>query len=389
MSDGTAIEWTDATWNPIIGCSVVSPGCTNCYAMRLAGTRLRNHPTREGLTIDTKAGPVWNGQVRLREDELRAPLRWMRPREIFVCAHADLFADQVPDAWIDRIYAIMVRAPQHAFQVLTKRAARMQSVLQRMYDLVVGWQRERAEGDGLVQGATTALRGAFPALYEALWSLVQKKDERWQVWPLPNVWQGVSVEDQVRADERIPILLQTPAAVRWISAEPLLGPLHCGRVFEDGKRMQDYLTGRTGVMYPDGPDFDTGPALDWVVAGGESGPGSRPMHPEWVKRIRDDCAAAEVPFLFKQWGNWLAIGQMAPGASDDLYHPPPVRDPEAIRRCKVANTVLNRDGYRPGLRDPRQYRVVDGSMMMFEVGKKVAGRLLDGVEHNGMPGTAA
>ena len=121
MSDGTKIEWTDATWNPITGCSVVSPGCTNCYAMKLAGTRLQHHPSRTGLTKDTKAGPVWTGEVRFNEQWLDEPLRWKRPRMIFVCAHGDLFAEGVPDEWIDKTFAVMALAPQHIFQVLTKR----------------------------------------------------------------------------------------------------------------------------------------------------------------------------------------------------------------------------------------------------------------------------
>lgn len=125
MSDGTNIEWTDATWNPITGCAVVSPGCTNCYAMKLAGTRLRHHPSRAGLTRDSKAGPVWTGEVRLNEQWLTQPLQWRRPRKIFVCAHGDLFAENVPDAWIDRVFAVMALCPQHTFQVLTKRSKRM------------------------------------------------------------------------------------------------------------------------------------------------------------------------------------------------------------------------------------------------------------------------
>lgn len=345
MADGTAIEWTDATWNPIVGCSVVSPGCTNCYAMRLAGTRLRNHPTRQGLTIDTKAGPVWNGEVRLNEDELRAPLRWKRPRKVFVCAHADLFADQVPDDWIDRVFAIMAEAPQHTYQVLTKRPDRARSYFKsrfRLPDHIMEFYRE--PGEPLKVG------------YQ----------------PPANVHLGVSVEDQPRADQRIPILLDTPAAARWVSAEPLLAPLNldCSQWMGDG-------------------DDSTPPRLDWVVVGGESGPSSRPMHPDWVRQIRDDCALDGVPFLFKQWGNWMPVSQMPDGMSDDLYHPPPARDPEAIRRCKVANTVLNRDGHQPKWNDPNHYRAGQGSMLMFEVGKKAAGRLLDGVEHNGMPGDVA
>lgn len=368
MSDRTAIEWTDATWNPIIGCSVVSPGCTNCYAMRLAGTRLRNHPTRQGLTIDTKAGPVWNGKVRLNEDELRAPLRWKRPRNIFVCAHADLFADQVSDRWIDKVFATMVDAPQHTYQVLTKRPARAKAYIEALPERRRAWD------------CHSALDNA--------------------AWPLPNLHLGVSVEDQARADERIPILLATPAAKRWISAEPLLGAIDLTRLKAprhvpededldwrfDALQAGEYYEFEDSLGVWEGGDGPWRAALDWVVVGGESGPGSRPMHPDWVRQIRDDCRAAGVPFLFKQWGNWMPVSQMPDGMSDELYHPPPARDPEGIRRCKVANLVLNRDGHQPKWNDPTHYRHGEGSMLMFEVGKKAAGRLLDGVEHNGMPG---
>ncbi len=133
MSDGTKIEWTDATWNPITGCSVVSPGCTNCYAMHLAGTRMKNHPSRIGLTDASKAGPVWNGALRFNQEWLEQPLRWRKPRMIFVCAHGDLFHESAPDAWIDQVFDVMARAPQHRFQVLTKRAQRMRDYLSRFH----------------------------------------------------------------------------------------------------------------------------------------------------------------------------------------------------------------------------------------------------------------
>src|ERR1700722_12156807 len=125
MSDNSNIEWTDATWNPVTGCSIVSPGCTNCYAMKLAGTRLRNIPSRSGLTVMTKAGPVWNGEVRLNDEWLDQPFKWKRPRRIFVCAHGDLFAENVPFEWIDRVFAVMALNSRHTFQVLTKRPGRM------------------------------------------------------------------------------------------------------------------------------------------------------------------------------------------------------------------------------------------------------------------------
>ena len=138
MSDNSKIEWTDATWNPITGCSVVSAGCTNCYAMRLAGTRLKNHPSRAGLTRETAHGPVWTGEVRLNREWLDQPLRWRRRRRIFVCAHGDLFHDQVPREWIDLVVAVIAMSPQHQFQVLTKRPDRMAEYFWRIMETDYG-----------------------------------------------------------------------------------------------------------------------------------------------------------------------------------------------------------------------------------------------------------
>lgn len=288
MAEKTHIEWTDATWNPITGCSVVSPGCANCYAMRLAGTRLADHPSRVGLTNPSKAGPVWNGNVRLNDQWIDQPLRWKKPRRIFVCAHGDLFHEAVPDEWIDRIFAVMALAPQHIFLVLTKRPERMREYI--------------ANAAGRVADAVQPLRtdrravGPLPHI---------DPGQRW--WPLPNCWPGVSVEDQPTADERIPLLLDTPAAVRWISAEPLLGPIKIRGIIEGCGDCDRCLAGRSdlchaafhvGALTPDGG------GIAWVVAGGESGPGARPMRPEWVRDLRDQCAEAGVPFFFKQWGSW-------------------------------------------------------------------------------------
>ncbi|HEX5933482.1 MAG TPA: phage Gp37/Gp68 family protein [Pseudorhizobium sp.] len=279
MADGTKIEWTDATWNPITGCAVVSPGCTNCYAMKLAGTRLRNHPSRAGLTKDTKAGPVWTGEVRFNEKTLLDPLRWKRPRMIFVVAHGDLFSEAVPDEWIDRIFAVMALCPQHTFQVLTKRPERMRDYL------------------------TTKLRQHRIAASQVELPDPAPPTGRWPHLPMPNVWLGVSVEDQKRADERIPDLLATPAAIRWISAEPLLGPINLRRIriAPDHHTVIDALDGYAMVDTP-GRERERA-MLDWVVAGGESGTCARPSQPDWFRSLRGQCATASVPFLFKQWGN--------------------------------------------------------------------------------------
>ena len=269
MADYTKTEWTDATWSPVTGCSVVSPGCTDCYAMKLAGGRLRGHPSRKGLTIPSKAGPVWTGEVRLNEEWLDQPLRWSKPRNIFVCAHGDLFHENVPDELIDRVFAVMQQARRHRFQVLTKRPARAQAYLQALY----------AEADPNSQWNQRWFDRGFS------WPL--SGDE---TIPFQNVWLGVSVEDQKRADERIPPLLETPAAVRFVSVEPLLGPItfHCEWLDTDFREL-------------DQPDA----RLDRIIVGGESGPGARPMHPEWARSLRDQCQAVGVPFFFKQWGTWV------------------------------------------------------------------------------------
>ena len=373
MADATHIEWTDATWNIITGCSVVSPGCTNCYAMRLAGTRMKHEPTREGLTIDTRAGPVWNGQVRFNAHWLDLPLRWSRPRKIFVCAHGDLFHEGVSDNWLDQIFAVMALSPQHTFQVLTKRADRMMAYFSRVTRLQV----ERGDDiavcpqiiDDVAAQLTTTHGGSL--------------DET--AWPLPNVWLGVSVEDQARADERIPLLLDTPAAVRWISAEPLLGPvdltaIQAPRYVPEDHEMDwkfDALT--TGDDYSftddlgvseggDGPYRDH--ALDWVVVGGESGPKARPMHPDWVRRIRDDCVAAGVPILFKQWGEWTP-GENAQSTIG--------------RAVDTADWFDGRwDFQRLSARDCEDQHI-DDEPTLYRAGKKAAGRRLDGQLHDGYP----
>jgi protein gp37 len=353
MADNSKIEWTDATWNPVTGCSVVSPGCTNCYAMRLAGGRMRSHPSRVGLTDRSKAGPVWNGRLIFNREWLDLPLRWRRPRMVFVCAHGDLFHENVPDEWIDRIFAVMALAPQHRFQVLTKRAARMREYMSSIDNGKCG----RLDGyrDALIEGTAQEI------LYErfgedsSMWLAVSL--------PLPNVWLGVSVEDQARAEERIPDLLATPAAVRWVSAEPLLGPVDLEVAWAGETALNAECWGECGWCENGlpplhncqrglGDERRVRSGLDWIVAGGESGPGARPMHPDWARGLRDQCAAAGVPFFFKQWGEWA---------------------PEtAAMNCPVCGKVEpGATGGLPGY--------------MARVGKKAAGRELDGRTHDAMP----
>lgn len=344
MADNTKIEWTDATWNPVTGCSVVSPGCTNCYAMRLAGTRLKHVESRKGLTIDTKAGPVWNGEVRFNEKDLDQPLRWRRPRLIFVCAHGDLFHENVPDEWIDRVFAVMALAPQHTFQVLTKRSERM-----RAYVAAVAGDPKRftswaATGAGVIRES----------------GLLEKLREAPPRWPLPNVWVGVSAEDQHRYDERVSHLRETPAAIRYVSAEPLLGPIDAD------------LTG-----------------IDWVIVGGESGSGARPMHPDWARSLRDQCAAAGVAFHFKQWGEWGA-GSVNLSTGQATFRSFPNFQTWVNKASTWVNggICLDAKGRHCRIGGDMMRAQDEGAFpvsIMHRVGKKAAGRLLDGVEHNDMP----
>ena len=326
MADHSKIEWTDATWNPVTGCSVVSPGCTNCYAMKLAGTRLKHHESRAGLTRDTKAGPVWTGEVRFNEAWLTQPLQWKRPRMVFVCAHGDLFHEDVPDAWIDQVFAVMALAHRHTFQVLTKRSERMRDYLSRHR-----WHLWAAAG-----------RAIDPLRWQNL-PPIMGGDRT----PVPNVWLGISAEDQLRADQRIPDLLATPAAIRFVSAEPLLGPIDFNRIPmpQDEDRECSALSGHeiAGMV---GNAVGWIPPLDWIIVGGENGP--RQMLAEWAQAIRDQCAAANIPFFFKQWGSYLPAGQaMADGR---IWAP---RGGPALHAVKA-----------------------------------MTGRLLDGVEHNAMPRAA-
>jgi protein gp37 len=272
MGYKTNIEWTESSWPVLTGCSRVSEGCRHCYAERLTATRLKEVPAYKGLAVMNSSGePRWTGEVRLNEKVLFDPLHWKKPRRIFVSQMSDLFHEKVPDEWLDRIFAVMVLCPQHTFQVLTKRPERMREYLSRK-DVMLGW--------GFFAAATIHARdGGSPHRASAIAEFNEPQ------FPVPNIWLGTSVEDQPTAEERIPLLLQTPAAVRWISYEPALGPLDLR-----GKDCQDSAL-----------DFYEGDAkLDWVVCGGESGPCARMGDVAWARKVRDDCKTAGVPFFMKQ-----------------------------------------------------------------------------------------
>jgi protein gp37 len=273
MSDQTRIEWTDATWNPVTGCTKVSPGCTHCYAETFA-ERFRNVPGHH----------FENGfDLTLRPERLRIPMHWRRPRRVFVNSMSDLFHADIPDRFIAAVFAVMAMTPQHTYQVLTKRHARMRALL----------------SDPLFPH-TVCEAGRDLAGSQQGWLAAG----RMFAGPLPNIWLGVSVETQQWADIRMPALLDTPAAVRWVSCEPLLGPV-------------DLASWLTHAQL-------RSPRPAWVVVGGESGHHARPMHPDWARAIRDLCVAARVPFLFKQWGGRTpkAGGRLLDGRTWDQYpHP--------------------------------------------------------------------
>lgn len=293
MGSTTGISWTDSTWNPIRGCSRVSTGCVNCYAETVAARFSGPGQPYEGLAKQTSAGPRWTGEVRFVEKHLLDPLQWSRPRKIFVNSMSDLFHEKLPDADLDAIFAVMALARGHTFQVLTKRPERMAEYFRRLESERVWSARWRAAAAERIKplASVTVRRRVHEALGEA-----------W-LYPLPNVWLGVSTEDQETAESRIPILLSVKAFVHWISAEPLLGPID----------VTSFLWGRSGscASCPGDADCECGyrtrkengqPSLDWVVVGGESGVTHRPMNDWWAESLLDQCRQAGVAFFYKQKG---------------------------------------------------------------------------------------
>lgn len=303
------IGWTDVTWNPTDGCEVCSPGCANCYAMRFAGRFAKPGERYHGLvSIAKNKRAVWTGQSRLDAGKLAKPLFWRKPRMVFVNSMSDLFYEGFTNEQIVAVFGVMAACPQHQFQVLTKRARRMREWfewLDRSVDqeaaewsgreCVVDIHDARREClvDTLEEAGCEALSGRVCHLGLTTGTPIR--------WPLPNVWLGVSTENQAAADERIPDLLATPAAVRFISAEPLLGPIdltrwtnptcpHCGDRNEPPRR--DSTCENCGEVWS--------PHLQWIISGCESGPGARPADVAWLRSLRDQCAEAGVPYFLKQ-----------------------------------------------------------------------------------------
>ena len=387
MGDKTKIEWTDATWNPLRGCSRISDGCRNCYAETVAHRFSGPGMPYEGLTRIVNGRPTWTGEIRLVPELLGQPLRWTRPRRIFVNSMSDLFHENVPDHLIDRVFGAMWAChvcaggqSKHVFQILTKRAKRMRDYLKQ--DRRENWAR-----------AAVNIAGKYDP--DGLFDDIASSQT-----PHPRIWLGVSVENQAAANARIPLLLDTPAVVRWISAEPLLGAIDVSRWLDPtgvecldtcpparfvGNEEIETVESACGERRPICPScgavaswtgYDNG--IDWIVAGGESGPHARPTHPEWLRSLRDQCKAAGVCFFFKQWGEWAPRGGKLTGGGTDFSEIDPqcTRWPRVIklgehgldtRRCENCTLEMGEE------------------IFMQMVGKKAAGRLLDGVQHDEYP----
>ena len=311
------IEWTDDTWNPVAGCTKIAVGCKNCYAERMAARlakmaladkrRGRNPGGKAKYDEELRLDNTWNERVVCDATALGAPLGWRKPRTVFVCSMSDLFHPGVPFEFIDRVFAVMALTPQHHHLVLTKRPER-----------AVEYMHQRDWSDAANYITDRFVRRLDGAAYLA-GEIVP---------PLPNVGFGVSISTQADADRDLPVLAQIPAAMRFISAEPLVARI---------ERL--YLRG-----------------IDWLIAGGESGPGARPMHPDSARSLRDQCVAGGVAFFFKGWGKWLP-GSQATHLTD-----------EQLSRFKM--TPVDSDSVRA---------------YSFRVPKKLAGRLLDGRTWNEMP----
>jgi len=357
----TKIEWCDETWNPVTGCEKVSQGCKHCYAERqwprFHGREWVDVPLKGQIAETYSEIKTVNIQrpfthVMCHPERLEQPLRWSRARRIFVNSISDLFHEAVPYDFIDHVFAVMAICPSHTFQILTKRPARMLEYLAA--------DHRAAYVEGRAKRIARERNASIPA----------GKTLR---WPLPHVWLGVSVEDQSTADERIPLLLETPAAVRWVSAEPLLGPVDLTRIVDGRQRRalrrnaieaKEANPAHAELVASLGPDYPY-TRIDWVVVGGESGPKARPMHPDWAYSLQSQCESAGVPFNFKQWGEWASAGCPAFGTS----------------KGEVAH--IKSDGSFWGDDLPKDE---DADVLtVVRVGKKASGRLLGGALHDAYP----
>lgn len=327
MSIGSGIEWCTATWNPIVGCTRVSKGCEHCYAERTAKRMIAMGVAHYQGLLDHNGR--WNGKVAMAEHKLKEPLGWKLPQTVFVNSMGDLFHENVPDECITRVFCVIGQCyPLHKFVVLTKRPERMRDYLSQWS--IDGYHR--------------------------------------------NLAIGVSVEDQRTADERIPLLLQTPARWRFVSYEPALGPVDFSKyLLNQVSHVAEFGGNRPASQhYAVKP-----PLLNGIIMGGESGPKARPMHPDWARSTRDACADAGVIFFFKQWGEWSPLSQHESFVPSGYV--PSVQICRNLEYAMRITSYLSIDGNLSVSADS------PSSECVLKVGKKESGRLLDGREHNDLP----
>ena len=318
----TKIPWAEYVWNPFAGCSPVSEGCRNCYA---DGLHTQRHEAFLNGKIVPKQYEKPFSKIQFLKQRLEEPLHWKKPRTVFVNSMSDLFHEDVQEEWIIEILKVIEQCPQHIFMVLTKRPERMRKLFKDVRD-------------------------------------------HFEPWPLPNLWLGVSVEDQKSANKRIPDLLRTPAVKRFSSCEPLLGPVDLTWVNYDDVTLINSLTSYHGFPTP----HQKGTLkLDWVICGGESGQNARPMHPDWVRSVRDQCQEAGTPFFFKQWGEWIV-----PFDGERACRVCGCTDQWACLGIFDACYWIEEDlcSHCVGKPEP----VGDRAVKYFRAGKKAAGNILDG-----------
>jgi len=309
VGDKTGISWTDATWAPARGCSRISEGCRNCYAERIAarfsdpgqpfhGFAVRHTAPRDSLDRVGGRRAGWTRKVELQPDQLAIPLRWKKGRRIFCSSMTDIFHENLTNEQIAAVFGVMAACPQHTFQVLTKRARRMREWFLWSADMPAPTRRYEPRPHACWELARYAIRATGMPIESSVWNSDMLDRVHEIRWPLLNVWLGVSVENQEAANERIPELLATPAAVRFLSCEPLIGEVDLHAI-----QIPDATSGLRFSALQHQHDDRFGQSdrvIDWVISGCESGPGARHCEVSWLRSLRDQCAAASVPFFLKQ-----------------------------------------------------------------------------------------
>lgn len=368
------IEWTEKTWNPVTGCDKVSRGCLHCYAMHMSH-RLAGIPaSREKYTGTTRRTPggqtQWTGLIKLHPELLQVPIRWQKPRMIFPCSMSDLFHKDVPFEFIAAVFGVMAYCKRHTFQLLTKRPERALEFFQWLEKGTVkdldGKDLEYDSRMKCVQFAISKITNNPETILMAMTNV--KGGE----WPLSNVWMMTSVEDQEQANKRIPDLLKIPAAVRGLSCEPLVGPIALTNIAPDpsGYGAINCLEG-----YEKGfqSDIELNSKIHWVICGGESGPDAAPMHPDWVRSLRDQCAAAAVAFFLKQWGEWIPADRKH-GDFDPQYQTRKAEYKRPFATMTSEGKIYTSENYKCPDYD-------NGDYSFYKVGKHLSGNFLDGKQH--------